>query len=221
MSVNSLKAINKVLSQEGGFVNNASDHGGPTNFGITQKVYEAFIGRPATLTEIKNMPIGNAIAIYQKNYWDAIGGDYINSYAVAYTIFDQAVNRGVGSAIQQICSVLGISKSATISNTILSALNRADPETFVSDYLDASEEFYGAIISRDPSQEQFYDGWINRLDKIRNYAEANFGKAVAIVKETLQDNPWIYLIPVLAIGGVVTYYYLNKEKSHGTKLVTV
>jgi lysozyme family protein len=212
MSDNSLKAINKLLLIEGGFVNNSSDRGGPTNFGITQKVYDAYVGYASTVDEIQNMPIGDAFAIYEANYWATIGGDYITEYAVAYTIFDQGVNRGVSSALKQVCTVLGIPVTGAINSQIISSVNAYDPQLFVEEYLTASENFYNAIVARDPSQEKFINGWMNRVDKIRNYAYANFGQPIAMMKEVLSDNPWIYALPVLALAGVIIYYEIEKNK---------
>ena len=67
---NAQTAINQVLVHEGGFVNHPADRGGPTNYGITKKVYEEFVGRPVSIQEIKDMPIGNVVAIYKEKYWE-------------------------------------------------------------------------------------------------------------------------------------------------------
>ena len=42
-----------VLQFEGGFVNNPKDPGGPTNLGVTQATLSGFLGRQATIDEVK------------------------------------------------------------------------------------------------------------------------------------------------------------------------
>lgn len=217
MSENSTKAITKLLKVEGGFVNNPLDTGGATNYGITKAVYEAYIGRTVTVAEIQNMPIGNAMEIYKSKYWDTIGGDYIKSYAVAYIIFDQGVNRGPASAIGQVCSVLGIPKVSAINSNIIEKLNNFDPEKFVELYLDQSAAFYNALVVSKPTQIIFLKGWLNRVADIRNYALANLGQVTAMVKDTLNDNPWIYALPAFAVVGVVVYFNMNKGNANGNR----
>lgn len=212
MSENSLKAINKVLAIEGGFVNNPLDAGGATNFGITKKVYEDFVGRTVSVSEIENMPQGDAYQIYKENYWDAIGGDYITEFSVAYIIFDQSVNGGVSHALKQACKTVGIPETGGVNTFVISSINSYDPFMFVTEYSMNSEDFYNGIVSRNPSQEVFIIGWLNRVNKVRTYCEANLGKVVAIIQNTLSENPWLYALPALAIIGVVAYYELNKRK---------
>jgi lysozyme family protein len=212
MSLNSDKAIEKVLKIEGNFVNNPLDRGGATNFGITQKTYESYVGRKVSVSEIENMRVDEAREIYKRNYWDAIGGDYITSFPVAYIIFDQAVNRGVSSALRQACKVAEVVQEGSINSAIIKAINMYDPELFIMEYLSASEDFYIALVAKDPTQKVFIKGWLNRVDKIRTYAEAQMGQAVAIVQETLNENPWIYALPAVAILGVVGYYFMIIKK---------
>jgi lysozyme family protein len=211
MSENSVMAIGKILKIEGGFVNNPSDKGGPTNWGITQRVYNAYVGYDSTNDEIRNMPEGDAMEIYKTNYWDAIGGDSILEYAVAYIIFDQAVNRGVSSALKQACRTVGIAESGGVNSFTISSVNAYDPYMFVTEYLMNSEDFYNAIVARDPSQAKFQKGWLNRVNNIRTYAEAKLGKVTALVVETVKENPWIWAFPAIAVLGVIAYYQMNKK----------
>ena len=81
-------AVEKVLKHEGGFVNHPDDRGGATNWGITQKVYEKFKGRPVTLAEMKNMPKSDAIAIYKAEYWDKVGGEPITELARLKKVYE-------------------------------------------------------------------------------------------------------------------------------------
>jgi len=167
------KAVKKVLLHEGGYVDHPFDTGGATNWGITQGTYESYVGRKVTKDEIRNMPKGNAIQIYKELYWDKVAGDKIISYPISFIIFDQAVNRGVNTAIKQAQRVLGLPQTGFINNMTINALNNADEGSFVDDYLEESEEAYKKIVARNPTQEVFLAGWLKRVRSLRDYADRN------------------------------------------------
>lgn len=213
----SVEAINKVLKTEGGFVNNPADRGGATNYGITQKVYEEFKGRKVTIDEMRNMPIEDAKAIYKAGYWDKVAGDMISNYSIAYTLFDQAVNRGVNSAIMQAQRILGQAVTGLMNGTLLNALNALKPDqakSFLNSYFDASEKFYKDLATKDPTQIIFLQGWLNRVAGLRAYAESGLSAVVTSIKE----NPWIYAVPAVAMAGVITYYLINQRGNNGRNL---
>ena len=176
-----IDAIEKVLKHEGGFIDHKLDRGGATNFGITKKVYEEFVGRPVTVDEIKNMSKGNAIAIYKKNYWDRVKGDSIKDYAVAFLIFDAAVNSGVSAAIKTAQKILGINPDGVAGTEFLKHLNNFNSKKFTEDYLKAREDFYKAIVAKNPSQQVFIKGWLNRVKDNLTYASKWVGTPVGKV----------------------------------------
>lgn len=205
-------AINRVILIEGGFVNNPADKGGPTKYGITQAVYDKFIGRSSTIDEIKNMPIGNAIAIYKKNYWDKIRGDEITSYAKAYAIFDQSVNWGLDKAIKRVQRVLNEPETGTLTNAQLVLLNSIDEQAFVDSYLEFARQAYLLTVASNPAYEQFKDGWLNRVEKIRTYVYSKFQQVFTNAVITAKENALpIGLVAVIVISGIAFYYY-NKNK---------
>lgn len=83
------KAIEFVLSYEGGYVDDQFDPGGATNFGISQKAYPGL--------NIKELTVEKAKEIYKKDYWDACHCDELPP-EFALAVFDCAVNQGVGKA---------------------------------------------------------------------------------------------------------------------------
>jgi len=52
MTNNFDNVLKLVLQSEGGFVNDPRDPGGMTNLGVTQRVWEAFVGRPVSEVEM-------------------------------------------------------------------------------------------------------------------------------------------------------------------------
>lgn len=183
-------AINKVLEHEGGFVNNPLDKGGATNWGVTQTTYNQYMSAKlgksysSTVDEIKKMPIDIAIDIYKKLYWDKIQGDKIRKYTVALAIFDQAINRGVSSAVKQAQKVVKkldpmgfakITEDGVMGPATLTALNSIAEKPFIDNYLAESKLFYQNIVQRNPSQSVFLTGWLNRITSLSNELTKKIG----------------------------------------------
>lgn len=80
-----------VFKWEGGYVNDPTDPGGETNFGISKRAYPQL--------DIKNLTRQAAQAIYQKDYWNAISGDSLEP-GLACAALDTAINMGVSRAKQ-------------------------------------------------------------------------------------------------------------------------
>jgi lysozyme family protein len=62
------KALELVLHHEGGYVDHPKDPGGATNYGVTKKVYERYLGRECTKNEVKEMPMEAVREIYKRKY---------------------------------------------------------------------------------------------------------------------------------------------------------
>lgn len=87
-----------VLKFEGGFSNDAHDPGGATNLGIIQTEYNAYRARKGLDQQsVKYITQNEANEIYKKQYWDRIDLDDYPA-GIDFTIFDAAVNNGVGAA---------------------------------------------------------------------------------------------------------------------------
>lgn len=193
------KAVEQVLIHEGGFVDHPMDKGGATNWGITQKTYENYVGRSVTTDEIRNMPRGNAVEIYKTQYWDKVSGDNISNYGVAFAIFDQAVNRGISSASKQAQRVLGIYPDGIIGKETIARLNAYDAKTFITQYVDMSKAFYQSLVDRNPSQIVFLKGWMHRADSLLEYSMKN---AVTVSLSLL----------VTGLGAIATFLIIQKRK---------
>jgi len=80
------KAIDFVLSIEGGYVNDPSDPGGETKYGISKRAYPTL--------DIQNLTESAAKEIYKRDYWDKLDCDNL-FYSFDIVAFDTAVNMGV------------------------------------------------------------------------------------------------------------------------------
>lgn len=200
-------AIIPVLEHEGGFVNNPNDRGGATNWGITIGTLSTWLGRPATIDEVRNLSRDTAIAIYKKNYWDKVYGDQIKYYSVALTMFDQAVNRGPASAIKQAQKIVGVSQDGVMGKNTLDAINKMPDSQFLPQYLSASAAFYNKLVQNDPSQGVFLQGWLNRISSLQSKAYAYLGTTQGKVVAS------VGLIAVLGVAGFVMWKVMNPATS--------
>ena len=92
--------ISRLLELEGGYVNDPSDSGGETNFGITLLVARenGYSGK------MREMEKCLAFDIYAKTYWEGIAADTLLKISpkVAEEVFDTGVNMGPGKAIKSL-----------------------------------------------------------------------------------------------------------------------
>ena len=80
------KSLEFVLKWEGGYVNDPSDPGGETKWGISKRAHPSL--------NIRGLTPEDALKIYRKDYWDNLGcGDIEFPSCVA--VLDTGVNCGV------------------------------------------------------------------------------------------------------------------------------
>lgn len=78
-----------VLKWEGGYSNDPDDPGGETRWGISKRAYPSL--------DIASLTKEEAIAIYERDYWQKIGGDLLPP-AMGLVAMNAAVNCGVSRA---------------------------------------------------------------------------------------------------------------------------
>ena len=154
-----------LLKHEGGYVNHPDDPGGRTNHGITQRVYEKFLGEDVTEEEMKDMPLEDVFSIYKDDYWDRIRGDELPS-GVDLCIFDWAVNSGVSQASKALQRVLGVLDDGIIGSRTVAAVCERDSAQVVEAVSQKREDFYRSLRTFDT----FGRGWLRRNDETRDEA---------------------------------------------------
>ena len=85
--------LNELIQREGGYVNDPTDRGGATKYGITEAVARA----NGYKGHMKDLPLDTAKAIYKKQYWTSPRFDQVNiiNSKVAEELLDTGVNCGV------------------------------------------------------------------------------------------------------------------------------
>jgi lysozyme family protein len=148
-------AIDKVLINEGGYVNDPTDRGGETKFGISKRAYPN--------VDIKNLTTDEAKAIYKRDYWNKVKGDDIADDLVAFEIFDTAVNMGARTSSKLVQMVVGVHPDGVIGEKSLEAINGTDVELLVSKFRLSKIARYLYLIKKRPANRKYLYGWINRV----------------------------------------------------------
>ena len=160
-------ALTHVLRVEGGYVNNPDDHGGATNKGITQAVYDAYRNdRDLAPRPVKQINDGEVAAIYRERYW-AVGKCELLPAKLGLVHMDACVNHGPGRAARMLQEAVGATPDGIIGPRTLAAVHAIPEADAVAKYLCLREDFYARLAAKDATQHQFLKGWLWRLDKVR------------------------------------------------------
>lgn len=132
------QAMKFVIEREGGYVNDPKDPGGETNYGISKRSYPDL--------DIKNLSLGDAMAIYKRDYWDAYKLDTVTS-PLCIVMMDGYVQH----------------RPATFKRMIERA--KGDWKTLIQERV----QFYLLLIQKNPNMGRFKRGWLNRMNQLDKY----------------------------------------------------
>lgn len=165
--------LNHVIDIEGGYVDDPSDSGGETKYGVTSKVARAY----GYTGDMKDLKRAKAFDIYDNRYWKAIDGDTLAdlSAPLVREVFDTAINAGVGRAIMFLQRVLnvfnrggklyadinvdGVTGPATM-NALNHFLIHHDEYLLLRALNCLQGSFYIELAERREKDERFIKGWL-------------------------------------------------------------
>ena len=159
------KCFELMLAHEGGYVDHPQDPGGRTNLGVTQRVWEEWMGRPVTEKEMRALTPIMVKPLYKRKYWDAARCDDLVA-GVDYCVFDVAVNSGPGRAIKFLQSTVGVTVDGGFGPATLAAVNEQDPAKLIAKYSDTRLQFLKSL----RTWSTFGKGWERRVNEVENKA---------------------------------------------------
>lgn len=148
-------AFDRLISHEGGYVNDPQDPGGETNWGISKRSYPN--------VDIKNLTRDGAKEIYRRDFWDVLGD---SNPAIKFQVFDFAVNSGIGTAIRKLQSALGLADDGRWGPISAAKLASADLSDVLMRYAGQRLMFMTSLSTWD----RFGRGWARRIAGQLNYA---------------------------------------------------
>lgn len=174
--MNKAQIIDNVIGKEGGYVNHPNDRGGPTKWGITEKVARAhgFSG------DMKNLTREEAVSIFEADYWYGPRFNQVAdvSIVIAVELMDTGVNMGPSVPSKWLQRWLNAFNNqgklypdmvadGNIGPRTLSALTLylkargKEGEQVLLKALNCSQGVrYLEIMENNPSQESFGYGWL-------------------------------------------------------------
>jgi lysozyme family protein len=159
--------LEKMLAHEGGYVDHPQDPGGRTNLGVTQRVWEEWMGRPVSEKEMRALTPTMVKPLYKRKYWDAVRADDLVA-GVDYCVFDVAVNSGPGRAIKFLQSCVGTTPDGGFGPATLAAVKKAeeDPNRLIELYCAKRLEFLQSL----RTFQTFGRGWSRRVQEVKDAA---------------------------------------------------
>lgn len=166
-----------LIEREGGYVNHPADRGGPTNMGITINTLSRWLGRRATIEEVRALTRAEAEAIYRQKFWSGPGFDRLDlDQRIAINAFDAGVMSGPRRGVEMLQRALrALGGTLDVDGAIGPETNRVARQiqdrvgvaVLQNALCDQRLAFYEDIIARDPSQSAFRNGWRNRVNRFR------------------------------------------------------
>jgi lysozyme family protein len=178
-------AFDKLIPVEGGYANNPLDNGGETYKGIARKSHPAWLGWkiidalrkepgfPRNLKNNTNLQV-QVESFYQVEFWDKIPGSSIAHQKIADELFDSSVNFGIKPAVgfvQKALNILNknqklyadITVDGVMGSTTIGLINATeDVDSLLRGMNSYQAAHYIKICEANPSQEEFFRGWIKR-----------------------------------------------------------
>ncbi len=171
------KCLKMMLKHEGmdvatgktGFVMDPDDNdGGATNYGITRKTFQDYMGRDVSIDEMRWMPWESVKAIYRKGYWDRYRCDDMPTEGLGLMVFDFAVNSGNRSA-KILQEIVNTKVDGHIGEKTMKLVKAHDPDFLKEQFHKKRQEFYDYLAKN--GKEKYIRGWTNRNNAV--YQEAN------------------------------------------------
>ncbi len=141
-----------------------------TNRSISAIALSDYLGRTATLADMKNLSINTAHKIYYKKYWLPIQGDKIKSQLIAGFIADMRSSAGYKGIIELKKALNRLGEKLPISNKVddntLTAINRQiriSEKRLNNAYHDQMVIYYNSIGGG--TNSKFLKNWIKSLQK--------------------------------------------------------
>lgn len=152
-----------------GYVNDPSDRGGETKFGVAKNANPDL--------NITTLTWDAAKRVYYRRYWLTAHCDEIVNISTAVVLmhFDAAVNHGVGRANKMLQTALGVAVDGDIGPKTISAVQAAcsadGGAQLCAKLASLRRSFYNGIVQRDASQAKFLKGWLKRVDDVEQFAK--------------------------------------------------
>lgn len=143
------QAFDRLISNEGGYVNHLDDPGGETKFGISKRSYPRI--------DIKNLTRDQAKQIYRTDFWERGCMEQYDG-AISFQVFDAAVNHGIENAIRLLQKAAGVADDGHIGPVTIAAVKAKSVTDMLMLFIAQRIRFWTKL----STWPTFGKGWANR-----------------------------------------------------------
>ena len=143
------QAFDRLISNEGGYVNNPNDPGGETQWGISKRSYPNL--------DIRSLTRDQAKVIYNTDFWLRGQMDKIDP-AIAFQVFDAAVNHGIETAVRMLQTAADCAPDGHIGPITLGVVTSKPVPIMLMRFIAARIHFWTKL----STWATFGKGWANR-----------------------------------------------------------
>lgn len=153
MSIESI--ISEIIAREGPPTDDPLDKGGRTAYGISEKSNpEAWADGHVTEAEARD--------IYYRKYVISPGFDKVKDPGLRAQLVDFGVTSGPQLAIMKLQQIVGAEIDGVLGPQTHAAISKMHAEDISNHLTIARVRMIGRIVSKNPSQLKFLNGWLDR-----------------------------------------------------------
>jgi lysozyme family protein len=156
MSPKFLTAINRVLVNEGGYVNDPTDPGGETKWGISKRSYPNL--------SISELTRDDAITIYNKDFWEPSHAEDLSEGA-GYQLLDSAINSGISQSIRFMQRAIGVADDGVFGPHTLEVFRKTSETDVIMRFNAERLDFMRKL----KGWPKFGSGWAGRIAQNLRY----------------------------------------------------
>lgn len=166
-----LECLEFVFAREGKISNDKDDHGGLTNYGVTQKNYDKWRVKHNLPTQsVVKITLKEVRDFYFEEYWSEVHADRFPP-PIDLALFDAAVNSGPERSAIFLQRVVGADVDGDPGDQTVhcceALVDKLGPKEVAMQVVHEREKFIYDIVERDATQGKFLRGWLNRLSALR------------------------------------------------------
>ena len=143
------RAFDRLMGNEGGYVNDPRDPGGETNWGISKRSYPQL--------DVAALTREDAKAIYHRDFWQRGQMGQLDD-AVAFQVFDAAVNHGIETAVRMLQRAAGVADDGHVGPITLAAVRAIGVDRMLMCFVAERIDFW----TRLQAWPSFGRGWARR-----------------------------------------------------------
>lgn len=157
-------ALQHVLKNEGGYVNDPDDSGGETYKGISRKFNPSWKGwYYVDKKDFANKDLDDWVFdFYYTKFWERLNIDGLVNQEIATSIFDFAVNAGVKTSAILAQKAADVEADGEIGVNTINAINCINADLFLSNFALAKIVRYVTICKKNTKNRKYFFGWVCR-----------------------------------------------------------